>query len=183
MAELSARYAAALFDLAMESGASGEYLEQAVFLREALSGAECKGILSHPNITAEQKREFLRGAFDGNIHDGLLGFLYLATAKNRERFIIPALTAFISAMEDQLKRATANVTSAVALSPDQISALRQALSSKLNKQVDVSLKVDPSLIGGMYIHVDGYFIDRTIKNQLRDMKVNLKRGTANGSQT
>jgi len=49
------------------------------------------------------------------------------------------------------------------------------LSKKLNKRVEVSLKVDPSVIGGFFVHVDGYFIDRTIKKHLHDMKATIKK--------
>ena len=182
MAQLSARYAAALFDIAMESGVPEEYRDQAVFLRDTLSGKECLRMTLHPQISAAQKHEFLESVFKGNIHDDLLGFLYMAIAKNRESFIVPGLSAFIKRMDEHFGRVKANVVSAHPLSESQISALREMLSKKLNKHVEISAKVDPALIGGLTIHMDGYYIDRTIKKRLDDMKISLKRGTVNDSQ-
>ena len=72
--------------------------------------------------------------------------------------------------------AAAKVVSAAALTEQQISALRKLLEKKLEKRVEVSLEIDASLIGGFYIYIDGYIIDRTVKKQIRDMKESIMRG-------
>ena len=69
----------------------------------------------------------------------------------------------------------AQVISATELSETQVSALSELLSRKLNKEVEVSASTDPSLLGGLYIHVDGCVIDRSVKKQISDMKDSLKR--------
>jgi len=73
---------------------------------------------------------------------------------------------------------TAYVVSAAELKESQVSALARLLSHKLNKRVRMSLRIDPSLIGGLYIHVAGLIIDRTVKRQLSDMRDALKKGGA-----
>jgi len=95
MAELRVRYAAALFDLSMESGNLNEFLDQAVFLRDALQDDECMRVIAHPHISAADKRAFLSNAFAESIHNDLLGFLYLLTPKTGGRVLIPPLTRFI----------------------------------------------------------------------------------------
>ena len=67
-------------------------------------------------------------------------------------------------------------TALAELADQQIRALEEMLSRKLGKQVKVNPRVDPSLIGGMYIQVDGYFIDRTVKSRLRDLSASMKEG-------
>jgi len=73
---------------------------------------------------------------------------------------------------------TAHVVSASDLTEEQISALQTVLEKKTGKGVRLSVKIDPSLICGLYINVDGYAIDSTVKKQLRDMKSTLKKGGA-----
>ena len=160
-----------------------ESLEQAIFLCDELQDPECQRIVSHPHISTANKCNFFKDAFSGAIYDHLLGFLYLVIEKNRESFLIPALKAFIKMGDRYYRKTTASVTSAIELDEGQISTLKDLLSKKLNKHVEVSLKVDPSVIGGLYILVDGYFIDRTIKKRLYDMKISIRRGTANDSKT
>jgi F0F1-type ATP synthase delta subunit len=54
--------------------------------------------------------------------------------------------------------------------------MKTVLSKKLNKDVDLSLKIDPTIIGGPYILVDGYYLDWTVKTRLRDLTVYMKEG-------
>ena len=84
---------------------------------------------------------------------------------------------------EQAEQASAVVISAAALSEKQVAALETSLSAKLDKPVEISCRIDPSVIGGLRIHVDGFSLDRTVKRQLNDMKDNIQRGMANDSQT
>jgi F-type H+-transporting ATPase subunit delta len=173
MAGLSVRYATALFELAMESGTLDESFTQAVFLRDTLQDADCQRIISHPHISASEKIAFFNNAFAGSTHENLLGLIFLAIKKDRESYLVPALDDFIEMVNKHKLKTTAQVTSAVTLSDGQISALKAALSQKLNKQVDVVPKVDPDVIGGFTVFVDGYLIDRTLKKQFHDLKKTL----------
>jgi len=179
VARLSSRYATAIFDLSIEGGKLNENLGQALYLRDVLKDEQCKKLLTHPRISAAEKRAFFDEIFKGHIHTDLLGFLHLAVAKNREAFIVPVLSDFIDMANDYLKKSTALVTSAVPLRNDQLSALAVLLSKKTNKHVTIEQKIDPSVIGGLHIQVDGYFVDRTIKTRLQEIKMSLAKGTAN----
>jgi F-type H+-transporting ATPase subunit delta len=180
VAQLEKRYANALFELALERGLPGEYLEQALYLREVMRTPDCFGVISHPKISAARKREFLNSVFSGRLHDDLIGFLQLAVSKNRERVIVPALSAFIKIARDHLRTTRAIVISAIPLRDDQRQALAALLSRKLNKQVEINAKVDPSVIGGLYIQADGLYIDRTVKTRLHEMKQSLYANYAEG---
>jgi len=173
MAQLSSRYAAALFELSLERGLLNEYVEQAMMLRDLLSGEQCQQIITHPRINAKQKRSFFSTAFSGHVNDDFLGFLNLAVDKNREMFIVPVLTEFISLGNEHNRKATAYVVTAVPLKDKQASALVALLSKKLEKQVEIKQKVNPDIIGGLYVQVDGFYIDRTVKARLRDLKNDL----------
>jgi F-type H+-transporting ATPase subunit delta len=111
---------------------------------------------------------------EGRIHERLFGFLCLAVDKNREAFIVPSLTELIELIRQHQRKTTAKVVSAIELNENQLASLTKMLSEKLDKQVDIDLKVDPSVIGGMYVYVDGYFIDRLLINRLSEMTVSMK---------
>jgi len=74
-----------------------------------------------------------------------------------------------------LSEAAVHVTSAVELTAAQTEALRALLSRKLSRPVHIMQRVDPSVIGGLYIHVGGHAVDRTVKKQLSDLKDSIKR--------
>jgi len=174
MDRLSVIYASALYDLALQHDAVDEFLSQAILLRDSLSDQECQRMLVHPQITASEKHSFFKRAFEGQIHEDLLGFLYLTADKNRESHLIPALELLIGMIEHHNKIVTARVLSAAPYDDDQAESLKSILSEKLNKHVKLNMKVDPSLIGGPYIFVDGYYIDWTLKKKMQDLTLSLK---------
>jgi F-type H+-transporting ATPase subunit delta len=174
MERLSILYASALYDLALKHNAVDDFLKQSIFLRDSLQDEDCQRVLSHPQISATVKHELFREAFEGHIHDDLLGFLYLVADKRREAFLLPALTALIGVIERHNRKVTAKVMSAVSYDEKQSEAMKDMLAKRLDKHVELDLKVDPSIIGGPYIFVDGCHIDWTVKKRLRDLTASMK---------
>jgi len=176
MERLSLLYASALFDLALESDSVDEFLSQSALIRDTLQDSQCQRILVHPHISAAEKQEFFRKAFAAHIHADLLGFLFLVTEKNREAFMLSALTALIDMINSYKGKVTANVYFASALNGKQIAEIKKTLSKKLNKNVEIKLTIDTTVIGGPYIFADGYYLDWTVKKRLRDLMVHMKEG-------
>jgi len=176
MADLGIRYANALFELSDEHGLLSDYLEQAQFLRSALKGEEALKILTHPRISADEKYAFLQKAFGGVVHSDLFNFMKLTVSKNREAYIVPALEKLIHMIRDRNNQTTARIVSASPLSDGQAANLAAVLSAKLGKQVDLTVLIDPSVIAGLSIQVDGYLMDRTVKTMLKNMKETVRRG-------
>jgi F-type H+-transporting ATPase subunit delta len=176
MERLSVLYASALFELAVEKGSADRFLDQAILVRNTLQDADCQHMVVHPHIPATEKQNFFKKAFAGRIHDDLLGFLFLVTEKNRETYLLSALTELISMIERYKGKITATVYFAAPLDKKQLTTMKTVLSKKLNKDVDLSIKIDPTIIGGPYILVDGYYLDWTVKTRLRDLTVYMKEG-------
>jgi len=174
MERLSTLYASALYDLALEKNALDVFLSQAIMLRDSLGDADCQRMLTSPQISAVDKHDMFKRAFSGHIHEDLLGFLYLVADKNREAFLVSALTALIAAIDRHNNKVTAKVLSAAPYDNKQAEKLKIMLSKKLNKDVTLSMKVDSSLIGGPYIYADGYYIDWTVRKKLQDLNISLK---------
>ena len=77
-------------------------------------------------------------------------------------------------------RTKAYITSAVPLNGEQVQRIREILSDKTDKHVEISFRTDPSLIGGLWIQMDGRFIDMSVKRQIHDMRDSIKRSIADG---
>jgi len=176
VADLGIRYASALFEISNEGGRLNEYLEQAEFLRHSLKDEGALAILTHPRITAAEKYAFLGTTFEGKLDPDFFNFLKLVVSKNREAYIVPALDRLVDMIRDRRGETTARVVSAVPLSDEQAARLAAVLSEKLGKKVDMTVLVDPTVIAGISIHVDGFFFDRTVKTMLKGMKESVRRG-------
>jgi len=171
MADLGARYATALFQLAEERGALGEFMQQAQFLCDTFQGDEgALRILTHPLISTDEKNAFADKVYGTVIHQDLLGFMKLAIAKNREAFLLSTLTTLIEMIKLRQNQITARIVTAMPLSEQQKTRLSTTLGAKFGKRVELNIIVDPSQIAGISIHVDGYFLDRTVRTMLKGMK-------------
>ena len=176
MERLNALYASALFELALERDNIDESISEAVFLRDVLKDTDIMRILLHPQIPRNEKHKLITDAFAGNIREDLLSFLNLAIEKNRQAFIISILDVYIEMIEKHNNIVTAKVISAIELDDKQTTELRDILSEKLHKDVRLSVNVDPSVVAGPYIYVDGYYLDWTFKTHLRELTVYMKEG-------
>ena len=176
MERLSTLYASALFELALEKGLTDEFLAQATLIRDSLHDEQCVRILVHPHIPTAEKQGFFTKTFAGHIQADLLGFLFLVADKNREAYMLPALTSLIGMIERYKGKVAAKIYFAASLDNGKLEMMMKTLSRKLGKVVDVTLVVDPTVIGGPYIFVDGYYLDWTVKKRLRDLTVHMKEG-------
>ena len=64
-------------------------------------------------------------------------------------------------------------TVASELDESEIVSLKSSLNSALGKNIDLSLKVDESLVGGIRLRIENTFLDATIQNQLNRLKQEL----------
>lgn len=176
MAKLENRYAKALLDISAEKGILEEDLKQAETIREILERADVQAFLVHPHIPDSAKQELLQKTFKEQLSDYMMGFLFLMIQKNRESTIVPALTEFIVHTNRRLGKVEARVVSATELTETHLEAIRQTLKNQLKMDIIIKSVVDPDVIGGFYILVDGQVFDGTVRNELNVMKERLKRG-------
>jgi F-type H+-transporting ATPase subunit delta len=70
----------------------------------------------------------------------------------------------------------AEVTTTVELTAERLETIRQRLADVTGRTVNLSTRVDPSLIGGMVARVGGTVYDASITMQLRKMRAQLAEG-------
>ena len=168
---ISRRYAEALFRLAVEKDCVDKYDSQVRLVREALScDSEVIRVINNPQISSDVKLKILISAFKDSADDDILGLLSVVFRKNRESELTDILDTFLSKVRDYKGFITAEVESAAALDDKRLEQIKNKLSDKLNKQVEIEAKVVPELIGGLKITVSGQVIDSSIKSQIDSMK-------------
>ena len=79
-------------------------------------------------------------------------------------------TASWSWPRQERRRAVAEVRSAVPLTADQVERLRDALNRATNKEVEIKVVVDPSVLGGVVARVGDVVIDGSVRHRLEQMK-------------
>ena len=164
-------YAEALFELAAEEKQIAETLEG--LKRAETAFAEEPGftaLLASPAIGKESRLAALDQAFRGRIPDILLGVLRMMTARGHVAFMAEMGREFEALAREYRGEAAARVISAVPLSEEEQEKLKAGLEKKFRRQVTLQCEVDPSLIGGVRVEIDGSVIDGSIKNKLDQIK-------------
>jgi F-type H+-transporting ATPase subunit b len=72
-----------------------------------------------------------------------------------------------------LSGATAEVTSALPLSTNEMDAVKKDILSKVGSQATVSFRVDPNILGGLVIRVGGKVLDASVAGQLESLRQSI----------
>ena len=169
-------YSEAFFAIASEKNKIDEYEAQAKFILETYeNSSEMKIMLEHPQVTMAQKRTVLEETFRDKVSFDFLSFFALILRKGREKSFSSILDGFLDLCLENKNTLKARVISAMPLSEVQRASIREKLVSISRKDILIKLEVDPTLIGGIKIIVDGKLIDLSVKNDIKDIK-NLMKG-------
>lgn len=103
------------------------------------------------------------------IADGFLSFL---TSKKLHH-LLPEIVLKLSRFVEKQKE-TADVTSAIALTPDENSRLEKFLKKEFGVNFRIKLKIDPAVLGGLKIVVGDRMIDQTIAGKLSSILEKIK---------
>ncbi len=73
-------------------------------------------------------------------------------------------------------RTRAEVLCAAPLRPEQRERLQRALSARSGREVELEIRVDESLLGGVVASIDGVVYDGSLRTQLAQLRSTLTRG-------
>ncbi|MEO8811508.1 MAG: F0F1 ATP synthase subunit delta [Caulobacteraceae bacterium] len=175
--DVGARYAQALFDLAIETGALPA-VEADVRVLKAMraESADLRTLLISPKFSAEDKAKGLAALADrAGLAPVTRKFLGLLAMNRRTTALTPIIEAFEALSAARLGVVSAQVTTAVPLSAAQSAGLSAALRGALGKDPRIETRVDPSILGGLKVRVGSRLYDASLKSKLDSLKFALKR--------
>ena len=175
-ASLSGRYAAALFELASEGGTVTAVESDLETLSAALGeSADLKALTTNPRVSRGEAERSLAAIAPllglSQLTSNFLGVL----AQNRRLIQLPAvIRAFRQIAAAKRGELTAEVTSARALTDQQLETLRQKLTQREGRTVKLRASVDPDLLGGLVVTLGSKRIDGSIRTRLNSLSQALK---------
>jgi F-type H+-transporting ATPase subunit delta len=170
------RYAAALFDLALDEKALDNVEADLNLLRALIDGsADLRRLVFSPVFSADEQQRAVGAVADRAGVGGTVGNLVRLMARNRRLFALPGvITAFMARLAVHRGEVTAEIVSARPLTDEQTEALKAALKGSLGKEVALAPRVDPAILGGLIVRVGSRMIDSSIRSRLTNMKTHLK---------
>ncbi len=175
-ASLSGRYATALFDLAREAKSIDAVEASLVKLRQALSeSAEFAELAASPLVNRTAAGKAVVAAADVMGIDPITKNFLGVLAQNRRLSSLSAIIRDFRALAARHRgEVTAEVASAHPLTDDQVKELKQALRTRVGRDVTLDLRVDPSLLGGLIVKIGSQMIDSSIKTRLNTLAHAMK---------
>jgi F-type H+-transporting ATPase subunit delta len=173
---VSGRYATALFELARDER-SIDAVKTDLDRFDALlnESADLKRLVRSPVFSADAQLKALSAVLDKAGISGIsANFLKVLTTNRRLFAIADVIRAYRTLVAKFKGEATADVTVAEALSGKNLDALKVALKSVTGKDVDLNVKVDPSIIGGLVVKLGSRMIDSSLRTKLNSIKHAMK---------
>ncbi len=173
---IAERYASALYELADEAKALDQVAADLKALKAMMAAsADLMRLIRSPVLgRADQARAVSALAQKAGFSELTGRFLGTLAANRRLFALLSVIDGFLAELARRRGEATADVTSAVPLTPAQTQALEEALKSVVGSKVSVDLKVDKSLIGGLVVRVGSRMIDTSLATKLRRLRLAMK---------
>ena len=174
---MAGRYASALFSLAAESNETDKVAAAlATFDRMIVESPDLARLVRSPIFSAAEQGQALGALLDkAGIAGVAANFIKLVAAKRR-LFAIRDMIANYNKLYDSWRGVTrAEVTSAAPLSDAHSAALKEALKDVTgDKNVEISVNVDPSIIGGLVVRLGSRMVDGSLKTKLNTIRTRMK---------
>jgi F-type H+-transporting ATPase subunit delta len=173
---MAGRYATALFELALEANAV-EAVKADLDRFDALvaESADLNRLVRSPVFSAEEQLQALSVVLDRVGISGLAANFFKLVAANRRLFAVhDMIKAFRALIAQHKGEVTAAVTVAEPLKDQHVDALRAALKSVTGKDVDLDIKIDPAILGGLVVKLGSRMVDSSLRTKLNGIKHAMK---------
>lgn len=174
---IAVRYAQALFDLASEQ----KQLDAVKSDLDAIAviyadNADFRRLIESPAISRDNKLKGVEAVLASAKASQLIRDFFRTLAENRRMQVTPFVVAeFNALLAESRNEATAQVTSAQALTATQVKELQESLKKATGRSaVHIVTKQDPEILGGVIIHVDGKMFDNSIASKISRLASAMK---------
>ena len=125
-----------------------------------------------PTIPLEEKLALVKRLFSGN--DTVVSLISMLTERRRIPYVQEVTDAFNSLYREHKGIARMTVTTCVPLRDAQRQQLIAALQKKYGKQVELTERIDPAILGGVVVQYGDTLLDNSVKSRLEAVRRQLK---------
>jgi len=160
-------YARSLLDLAKEAQ-TVEAVAADLEVVSALLAQEpdLETFLASPYFAEQTKRDVIRKVLTGKLNDLTLHFLCVMIDHGRGALLPGILDRFRQLHREYQGYEAVTVTVAQSLSREQIDKLSQDLAQAMRAKIDLDVRVDPSILGGIIVRHGDNMLDNSVRGRL-----------------
>ena len=174
------RYAEAAFELADRDSALERWRDELRLAAQLVGEPDVARLVGSPMVALAERESIVRRLLHPRVSPQVLNLVRLLLGR-ATLDLLPRIAAEYERLLDQRRGvASAVVTSAAPLSPEDDAALRGRVAELAGSAVDVSMRVDPELIGGLTVRIGDRLIDASVRGRLERLRDQLLAGTRAG---
>ncbi|VFM95997.1 MAG: F-type H+-transporting ATPase subunit delta [Candidatus Kentron sp. G] len=170
---LARPYAIAAFKQAQEERKLNRWLGMLRFLVAVAADPDMAKIIKDPRVSKSYLTELLLDITKKNLSKTGENFVRVLVEAGRMEVISEILQLFEKELDKFKKRSRVQVTSAYPLTPAYRQDIEAAMKKRLGREVEISVAVDKSLIGGVVIHAGDVVIDISLRGRLTQLGLDL----------
>ncbi len=171
MSDAAKRYGESLFELAREERLDGAILEELRAVQAIFAGEpDYLRLLASPRIPQPEKHRLLEEAFRDRVHPYTLNFLRLLSDRGLLREFSGCVDAYRAAHNEAHHILEVRVISAVPLREEVRRRLIERLETLTGDGVELKESVDPAILGGLRLELDGKRYDGTVQRRLESLR-------------
>jgi F-type H+-transporting ATPase subunit delta len=170
------RYSKALFDVALQEKADLAQIDRDLHAVVDMlkSSPDVALNLSRGSVTDAQRQSLMEAIGKAMLLTPQVSKLIALLGKSRKLdLMLDLAVAYRERLLAHQNIVRAEVTSAAPLTPEKTRALEESLSTVTGKKVELSISVDPELLGGVVARIGSTVYDGSVKTQLARMRQEL----------
>ncbi len=171
MTETAKLYGGSLYELAAAENLDGQILDELEGLAKLMkANPDWLRLLSTPSLPKKERCGLLDEALRGQVHPYLLNFTKILCENGTLRQLDGCAQAYRVRYNSDHGILEATAHAATALTDEQTAKLKAKLEQITGKQVDLRVKTDPSVLGGIRLDMEGVQLDGTVQNRLAALR-------------
>ena len=171
---VSERYAQALLELVSDNLSKEDILKELLDITESVKGSgDLNKVMTSPVISDDEKKNVISKLFENTTNKVILNFLKLLVDKNRFSMLESITKEYKNEINRLNNLLSINVTSAINLTEDEKSAIKDKLSNILNKNIELEWATNPDIIAGLVFEIGDNIIDNSLRHKLQDLSRNI----------
>ena len=171
------RYAKALYKLTEEKGNTDAVYDEMKAVSAAFeSNPELSRVMANPFVSRDDKAKLLETAAGDKAEDDYRAFVKLILDHHREEYARLMAIAYRDLYRKNHGIASASLVTASPLGEAELSKIQGVVQREYpNLKLEWHVTVDPDIIGGFIVDVDGHRLDASVKNELEQLRQTLLR--------
>ena len=166
-------YADAAFELARGAGALGPWSEVLDRLASVAADSEMLALFNDPKFSGEQLNKLMLEVA-GDLSAEQQNFIRVLVEGERLQVLPEIRDLFVALKNEHEGVLEAKIASAFPLDDAALASLKADLEARFKTKLEVSVSIDPELIGGVRIAIGDEVIDASVRGKLANMAAALK---------